>query len=181
MARRFYANLLVTTIQRDGQVEVWVVSDENGPLSGEVVVETHDLYGGLTAAERFPVALDDAGAVRVASLPVPESSKRSFLVLTASAGAHTADNWHFFAPYKDYDLPVAKVHAQHLGDHRVRLESDQPALFVTLDTDGIPGVWSDNCLVLLPRRPVEVDFAPRRPISREHLREVLSVRHLTSS
>jgi beta-mannosidase len=181
LARRFYANLLVTTIQRQEQVEVWVVSDESRPISGEVVVETFDLDGSVVAMATYQVALAGAGAVRVASLPISEKADSRFLLLTARLGDLAAYNWHFFEPYKRYDLPNAAVQARLVDDYAVRLESDRPALFVTLDAEGIGGEWSDNCLLLLPERPVEVAFTPRRPISPQRLTESLRVRHLSSA
>jgi beta-mannosidase len=180
LAKRFYNSLLATTIQRDEQVEVWLVSDESGPSSGAVVVETFDLAGNVIATAQYPVALAGAEAVRVASLPIPEDADRRFLLLTARLGDLTAYNWHFFEPYTRYDLPGAAVHARPVDGYGVRLESDRPALFVTVDAEGITGEWSDNCLLLLPERPVEVAFAPRRPTSPQRLAESLRVRHLRS-
>jgi beta-mannosidase len=181
LARRFYKNLLVTTVPHDGQVEVWVVSDESAPTSGEVVVETFDLDGNVVATDRYPVELAGAGAVKVGSLPTPSEADSRFLVLTARLGELAAYNWHFVEPYKHYDLPSATVHAEPVDGYGMRLQSDRPALFVTLDAEGIAGEWSDNCLVLLPGRPVEVTFTPRQPTSPERVRESLRVRHLQNA
>ncbi len=181
LARRFYKNLLVTTVPHDGQVEVWVVSDESRPTSGEVAVETFDLDGKVVATDRYQVELAGAGAVKVGSQPIPAETARRFLLLTARLGDLEAYNWHFFEPYKSYDLPNAAVQARPVDGYGVRLESDRPALFVTLDSDGIGGEWSDNCLLLLPERPVEVAFTPRQPISPHRLTESLRVRHLRSA
>ena len=68
-----------------------------------------------------------------------------------------------------------------MDGYGIELESDRPALFVTLDAEGIAGEWSDNCLLLVPERPVEVTFAPRQPTSPEQLIESLRIRHLESA
>ena len=65
--------------------------------------------------------------------------------------------------------------------HSAQVVVDHPALFVTLDAEGIGGEWSDNCLFLLPERPIEVAFTPRRPTSPQRLAESLRVRHLRSA
>jgi beta-mannosidase len=180
LARRFYASLLVTTVQRDGQVEVWLVSDETGPAAGTVVVELFDLDGNLTSVNEYPISLVDAGATRVADLAIPEPGSNHFLILTARVGNLVASNWHFFAAYKDCPLPRAAVQAELSGEHRVRLQSDQPAFFVTVDAEGVPGSWSDNCFVVLPGRPVEIAFSPSRPVPDEQLVAALRIRHLAS-
>jgi len=181
LARRFFKNLLVTTIQREAEVEVWAVSDESRPLSGEVLVETLALSGEVVASDKYPVALDGAGATKVGSRPIPAESDNRFLLLTARLGELEAYNWHFFEPYKHYDLPNATIQARPVDGYGIELESDRPALFVTLDTEGIAGEWSDNCLVLLPGRPVEVTFTPRKPTSPERLFEAMNIRHLESA
>ena len=66
------------------------------------------------------------------------------------------------AEYKKCALAKAKivlaVQAEKSGSFSIKLKTDKPAFFVTLDAGKTPGVFSDNVLTLLPGEAKTIRF-----------------------
>ena len=64
-------------------------------------------------------------------------------------------------------------------ERTVRLSADKPAFFVWANAKGIRGEFSDNCLTLLPGRPVTLRFAEKGAFDAEAFSRGLSVTSLS--
>ena len=64
------------------------------------------------------------------------------------------------------------------GTFEVALSTDKPAFFVTLDTPGIPGIFSDNSLSLLPGEAKTLIFRPKGQTDVAAIRQALTVNFL---
>ena len=122
---------------------------------------------------------------------------------TADGRRFRHENTFFFAPFKRCDLRKAALQvkvdekgeitggvakfidkdaiAKKFERYFCRLTTDKPAFFVTLDTPGIPGIFSDNSVTLLPETPVELEFTPKRKTSLKELQKTLAVNDLRST
>ena len=185
-ARRFFAPVIGCAIDNDrGGVELWVVNDLPRPAAAELTASVHAFDGERLWAETFPRRLAPGTSVRVAALdrsavaPHPENGFLQ-LALRADDGqqVHGHESAHFFARFKacelrPADLRIAVARAGNAFD--LTVSTDAPAFYVTLDTPGLDGVFSDNAFTLMPGQARRIRFqaraAPTPP--------ALTDRHLT--
>ena len=100
----------------------------------------------------------------------------------ADGTALSFENTFFFDVFKHCafrhaDVKTA-VKAGKDGGFEVTLSTDRPAFFVTLDTPGIPGIFSDNSLTLLPGEPKTLVFSPKKETTAAELGKALEVNYL---
>ncbi len=88
------------------------------------------------------------------------------------------ENTYFFDMFKRCDLQVAAVKAEvteKKGQIGITLSADKPAFFVMLDTPGIPGIFSDNSLTLIPGKKVKLEFNPKTKTTAANVKKALKV------
>ena len=183
-ARRFYAPVLVSTSEEDGQIGVHVVSDLTARLTGVLEARLMDLGGAVLWEEERPVDVEPLSsskllAVEKARLVEGRAPGAVFLEARLLAdGKEAGSNTRFFAPPKDMALrkpAIAVDVAPADGGMRVRLSSDTLARHVRLAYDVDDGTFSDNYFDLLPGRPIEVLYRPKGAVEPEAFRKGLAV------
>ncbi|MEZ0299866.1 MAG: glycoside hydrolase family 2 protein, partial [Candidatus Methylacidiphilales bacterium] len=187
MARRFFDPLLVSIHQdKAGAVEIWATSDRLQPVEATVHVRVISLTGEVLKDERFSQTLAAGSATLLRAHTVQELAPQpsgAFLYVETFVEDRVLRNEHFFTTFKAMPLPKAKV-AHHVREdlHRisVSLQTDLPALWVTLNADGIPGEFDDNCFTLISGEPRILHFTPKHGTSVDlaQFKEKLRVRHL---
>jgi beta-mannosidase len=186
-ARRFYAPMLLCAFQRQENVEIWLVNDLQTTQAAQVTLEVLDFEGRRLFADNAAVDAAAGGAVLVKQYRVAELIDKpdtGFLQMTLNCDDGAACNTHFFTEYKRCDLAKANVTWQVSPagtGSAVRLETDRPAFFVSLDAEGMNGVFSDNCFTLLPGMPREIEFTPKTDGEDADLSACLRVYHLRQS
>ena len=153
-AQRIYAPLAVVG-KPDGRIVA--INDSPDDLTGELTVEYWSYDGKKPLnVETETVSIQANGATKIGNFATDPKVLRggSFIVLTLKAGGRVARNDCHFGPYRDQPLAKANVKAKVEGA-RVTLTTDRPAFFVWLAAPGCE--FSDNCLTLLPGRPVTVE------------------------
>jgi len=180
-ARKFYAPVLVSAFQRkEGTLELWVTNDQMSPVKGAVVAEVRDFDGKLCRRLRLPARVAAGSAKLVKTLKVDDLAPEPtevFLELSFKG----ATNTHFFTEYKRCEPATPKIRMEVLEGHRVKLQTDKPAFFVSLSAEGIPGEFDDNGITLLPGRPQTLRFTPKQDLSPAAFRKSLTLQHLRSS
>jgi beta-mannosidase len=183
-ARRFYAPVLVSTSEEDGQVGVHVVSDRTTPLAGTIEARLLDLSGAVLWEEKQPVEVAPLASRKllgVAKAKILEGRAPGAVFLEARLvvdGKEAAANTRFFAPPKDMALvkpQIAVDVAPAEGGFRVTLSSPTLARHVRLVYDADDGAFSDNYFDLLPGRPAAVVFRPKGTVDIEAFRKGLGV------
>jgi beta-mannosidase len=183
-ARRFYADLLASTSEQDGQLVVSLVSDRTAAVSAELVVRLRDLSGAVLWEERKPVevaplASRPAMSIEREKLLAGRDPKAVFLqVELLVAGQPVASNLRFFVPPKQLALEKPQIAAevsQSGGLLRVHLSSDTLARHVRLEYGAADGFFEDNYLDLLPGAAVEVVYRPKGEVSPEAFKRGLSI------
>ena len=105
-ARRACAERLLTIQPFDGVVHVVAINDSREVWTGEIVVERVDCAGEVLARETFEVEVPAGTSDRFALDSVVSTPLEPFLTcLSGSFGSERA--WWFFAPDKDFDVPVS--------------------------------------------------------------------------
>lgn len=172
-ARRFFAPVIGCAVPNGrGEAELWAVNDLPRPAEAEMTAAVYAFDGRRLWSRRYRQRLKAGASARLAAPKIAEIAPRPtacFLQLTlhTTAGGQVQihENTHFFARFKACDLAAADIRvrlASVAEGFEFTLEANQPAFFVTLDTPGIAGVFSDNSFTLMPGRAHRVVFRPRQ-------------------
>jgi beta-mannosidase len=189
-AVRFYSPVLVTAYRKDpeGPVEIWVMNDLRTALSGTLSLRVVGFDGKVRRREEIPVQVPAGSARTIGTYDAVQLAPRPgdvFLRLDLDAAGQVSENDFFFAPWKACALDKANVNLALSQDgqvFRIELSTDRPALFVSLDADGVDGELCDNCITLLPDEPRVLTFRPREPgLDVETLRRALKLYHLRAT
>ncbi len=183
-ARRFYAELLASTSEQDGQVVVSLVSDRTATLGAELVVRLLDFSGAVLWEERKPVEVAPLASQVAASyereklLAGRDPQAVLLQVELVADGKPVASNLRFFVAPKQLALQKPKLTAEvseASGGFRIRVATDSLARHVRLADDDGDGFFSDNYFDLLPGSPVEVVYTPEATVTLATLKDRLSV------
>ncbi|NMB47182.1 MAG: glycoside hydrolase family 2 protein [Firmicutes bacterium] len=185
MAKRFYAPVMVTAFQnQEDELEIWVVNDRHQAEEVAVTMQVLDFGGHTRRSEKYCKAVPAGGAKLMAKYPVAELAplpNEVFLYLELEGTDIYHWNDHFFTEYKRCHLP--EVNFEHTieevnGCFRVKVTSDQPAFFLTLNVRGIQGEFDDNCITLLPGKSKTLIFRPKQSTTSVELADSLEIQHL---
>lgn len=191
-AKRFYSPVIAVAYRdpADGQTRLFVTSDLREKCSVSLTAMVCDFDGAVLKKFEFSAALKPGESrclktFKPAELAAfdPEGSFMELTLVAESAGKTTThENSFFFDVFKRCAFRHAKVTAAvkagEGGTFTIRLSTDRPAFFVTLDTPGIPGIFSDNSLTLLPGSAKELVFTPKAGTSLAALEKSLEVNYL---
>ena len=193
-ARRFYADLLVSPHEQDGKIAVYVVSDKVKETPAQLHVVLMDFDGkvlmekssGVTLA---PIASKIYLQLDKAELLAGHNPSRVFLNCELSVeGKRVSDNRLFFKPYKQLDLPAARIASSVrpvAGGYEISLKSDwlARAVYLRIENVGpsVDGQFSDNFFDLLPGKPVTIIFKAESACSLHAVRGGLKVTSLAEA
>ncbi|HEV2763688.1 MAG TPA: glycoside hydrolase family 2 protein, partial [Pyrinomonadaceae bacterium] len=189
-ARRFFADLLLSPDEENGELKFYVVSDRTARTPAALRVRLMD-FEGRTLSERTesvdvaPLQSRSYLGLRLNELLNGRDPSKVFLHGELSvAGKVVSANTHFFRPYKELSMPPATVSAEVTaarGASVITLTTGRLARAVHLSAGGLDGTFSDNYFDLLPGRRVSVTFRPRSRVTTEEFRKRLRVRSLADA
>jgi len=166
-ARRFFAPVLVSTVNEGGVLRVYVISDRREASAVRLLLRLVDFDGREVWRRESRVCLDanrSNGHFEAPALELLGSSEPNRTVFVAEAfegGALLSRSLHYFVPTKDLDLqePDLELEVTRVDDRlSVRIGSRRLARHVRLSTDAADGTFSDNYFDLLPGEVVTVDW-----------------------
>lgn len=167
-AKRFYAPVIAVRSPDGG---VFVVNDKDETFKGDLKWEYFDANGNSLGCGVFDAEAPSRTSVKVGSLA---AKKGAFLRLEVDGQIY----YTFFDRYKEYVFPKAKVEVVFNG-FEVTLHADNPAFFCWANVDGIRGEFDDNCVTVLPGRPVTLKFTPKcEGVTPDAFRKAFSLKHL---
>jgi beta-mannosidase len=185
-ARRFFAPVLVSPVDDNGTLRVFVVSDRRTDLPAHLTLRLVDLDGG---GDRWRFERD-VTVRALASEPQFSAGRRDILkgvdashvVLVAeltAGGGLLSRNLFYFQKARDLALPspeLAVAVAPHRIGATVKVTARRFARAVWLSTPDGDGAFSDNFFDLLPGETATVEWTPApgaRPGGAERLSSVL--------
>ena len=192
-AKRFFSPVIAVAYRdpADGQTRLFVTSDLKEKCKVSLVATVYDFDGIPLKKFEFSAALKPGESRCLRTFKPAElagfNPEESFMELTLVAEAAdettaTHENSFFFDVFKRCSFRhanvTAAVEAGKDGAFKVRLSADRPAFYVTLDTPGVPGIFSDNSLTLLPGSVKELVFTPKAGTSLAALEKSLEVNYL---
>jgi beta-mannosidase len=165
-ARRFFDDVLISPYLHDDQVDVYVVSDKQQPLSGKIRVRVLDFAGKTLLDQTQDIqipALSSASYLKLAKgdLAAKADLRRSFLVADLEVGGQPVSrNLLFFDVTHNLELPVAPKIDSSLskvdGGYSVTLRTPALARNVYVSFGDLDVQTSDNYFDLLPGEPVTI-------------------------
>jgi beta-mannosidase len=174
-ARKFYAPLHIVAFSADGRsVQIVGLNDTLEYRAGTVWVGIIDFAGRIRQEQELQVRLDAEAATDLLRYPLdqlPLEKEQLFLFVEfrprIDGGGRQEQplvNELFLCPPKHCGLNTPEIRTEiGLKDDRIviKLGTNRPAFFVSLEVEGVSGVFSDNLFTLLPGKPKLVDFEPR--------------------
>ena len=177
-ARRFFNRVAVSLVKKESKVFLNLVNESVHDLIASFTLRILDFdgndlcapmkLGGIKSASDSSVCVWDCGFDEI---PVDVSLSECFMyveMVASDAGKKsevrfTGNDTLFFERWKKCDIRKSHVSAavsESGGKISIRLDTDLPAFFVSLDVPGIRGFFSDNMLTLIPGKAVDIDFIP---------------------
>ena len=186
VAKRFYAPQLISTAtdQKKEHVEIWMTNDLLKAAAGTIRLRVVAFDGKILRTLKFPARIPAGSSVKIKKIAVKDLVKdttEAFLALDWKSGEIHSRNEHYFCEFKKYNLPKTMIASEVRSvqdQFKVTLRSKLPALWATLNVDGIRGEFDDNGFALLPNEPRTLTFAPKQKVTLQQFQEQLQIRHL---
>lgn len=161
--RQAYKDILVSPIEEDGKLNVYIVSDRLKEVKGVLTIKVYTLDGKLVSELDRNVTVKPNSSNRIFSETIKsiiENTERNSIVISAEFNAHKLyKNNYFLTKQKDINYPKVNIKTgiEPIADgYKVYLTSDKFARGVFMSIDGIDNFFSDNYFDILPGQTVEV-------------------------
>ncbi|MFZ2657576.1 MAG: glycoside hydrolase family 2 protein [Victivallales bacterium] len=186
MAKRFYEPVLVSAIQDDDkkQVGIFLTNDTLQSKKAKISIQVRDLTGKVTFEDNITAVAPASSAKQICKYDLSKLTSKldsHFMTLKMDLDGKIFHNEHFFCVWKKYEFPKPEIKIKTKAvkeGFEVKLETDLPALYVSLSAEGISGEFDDNCFTLLPKEGKTIIFKPGRTVTTEAFKKALSVKHL---
>jgi beta-mannosidase len=165
-ARRFYAPVLVSPVEEDGALAVYVVSDHTIAEQAELSVRLMKFDGTVVKQKQMPITVKPLASTVELALPLSElldantnANEVVLLVSLREGGKLISQNLYYLAPTKNIKLPRQQIDATltKAGDgYEVTLSSPVLARSVYISFGENDVDFSDNYLDLLPNVPATI-------------------------
>ncbi|EFW90052.1 glycoside hydrolase family 2 sugar binding protein [Haladaptatus paucihalophilus DX253] len=184
IARRFYEPTLVSMVEDEEDLELWVTNDGGEPISGTVRVDAVTVDGEHLFETAFAAEVHGDGSDRIGTVDVGTAlgdaarSEVLFRATPVTLGS-ASSAYHTLVPYKRLSLPDSDLELT-VRDGNAIVRAPKAALFVELRSDG-RGRFEDNYFHLAPGEERTLAYESERDVSDEELEESISVRHLAET
>lgn len=170
--REAYKDLLVSPIQKDGVLHVYIVSDRIQPATGTLQVTVMKLTGETVNDYSKNVRVNANASNNLFSVSIAEMLKGvpagEVLVraVFTEKGKQPYNNNYFLTKQKEVNYPavnISKTIQPVSGGYAVTLRSDKFARAVFLSLKGIDNFFENNYFDLLPGKPVTIKVQTKLP------------------
>ncbi|MBR1639633.1 MAG: glycoside hydrolase family 2 protein [Treponema sp.] len=185
---RFFASIYIPSFIKDDDLYAKVCNETASSVDVNVKIS----YLHFDGTEAFPcenksVRAEPDAVTDVFVSKINKKEADSFFIYVSSEFEGNVYNEVVFPSlYKHSDIKKANIKMkinQKKSVYEVELSADNPAFFVSLDNDELPGIFSDNMITLLPGKKETITFVPQKgtkPSLEEVVRKI-SVKDLSSS
>jgi beta-mannosidase len=156
-----FADLLVSPVEKDGELQIDIVSDRLKPSSGTLSVQLIDVNKGIINRQEIKITVPPNAGIsawkgRADSLLAGLNRTNILLhVEYADANGKRYENNLFFAKHKEINYPKARINRTFVpvtGGFELTITSDTFARGVFVSLNGKDDFISDNYMDLLPGR-----------------------------
>ena len=191
-ARRFYAPILVSPHQEEGNVAVYIVSDKTSPTVATLQVRILSFDGAVLSDKSQPLTVAPLSSkvyltipmLDITNLPNADLGKMFAVTDLTVDNKLISSNELFFVPKKDMHLPEAKIESalaagSATGTYTLHLASPVLARSVYISFGNVDAKPADNYFDLLPGQPIDLTITSAASL--EDLKSNLRVISLTDA
>ncbi len=153
--KKAYAPILPTYKEEDGELGIYIVSDELVPIvNASLEVEILDFYGNQVSSSTENITIESNSSIEYVAYKVVDllkgQNRDGVYVKTTikSRGEKIGENRHFFEKERNLKLPKAKIEADYKpveGGYEIHLSSKMLSRYVMISFEGLEDVFlSDN-------------------------------------
>ena len=187
-ARRFFADIAVAALRKDGSTQLTLVSDRTEAIKAEWRVRVMDFSGKVLRQRKAVVTLQPLAATPVRAFTDQEllrgaDPRRTLAVFDLVQGERVlARRLVQFDATRNLDLPTPQISTELVqdgSDYRLRLTAPRLVRALWIDFGAHDAVLSDNAFDLLPGESVTVTLRSTAPL--ETLRAALHLQSLADA
>ena len=184
MMKKAYRDILVSPIERNGEMQIFVVSDRLAPAKGHLCVEVMTMDGKVIGNHESDVTVNANSSeclMKARTTDWLKGNGRGDVIIRATlkTGNDVYANNYFLEFNKDmhYAQPNIDVRVEKAVDGvDVTLKSDTFVRGLFLSIDGIDNFFDDNFIDLLPETPSTIHV--RTKVSVDEFRKQLKMSYL---
>ncbi len=189
-AKRFFEPLMVSTLEEDGNLNFYVVSDYPEAKESALQVRVMDLDGKLLSDRQIRISTEPLKGKSYLSLPIADllnGRPKSEVVVQVGlevAKETVSTNHHFFVPFKELDVSLPRIRTDITPTSegfRIRLSTDKVAKAVYLSGPREEGFFSDNYFTLVPGEIKVIEFKTDNPPAEAIFSDQLEVRSMVDA
>jgi len=183
-AKRFYAPILISPVDKNGLVQLYIVSDRLDTFRTDLNVELRHTNGTLLNQWKEDIKirpLESAVYFTVEKSSFPDEVDLSEMFIYCSLenkGTFISENTLFFVHPKAFSLEEPRYTTEVIPSNSgflINLSAENLVRFVFLDSGGIDGNFDDNFFDLHPGVNRSVLFSAKKKIGIDRYRKSLSI------
>ncbi|MHA2243830.1 MAG: beta-mannosidase [Candidatus Hodarchaeales archaeon] len=173
-AKKFYQPIHIVAFSKDNYstVEIWGINDTSKSWKCSLDISFIEFSGDILEKQSLSIKLNSETSTQIKVFNVkkdlPFSREDGFLYLSAKDPPLFLENTFFFIQPKYCKLDKAnitfEIDTNPSSNLIIKLSTDKPAFFVTLDYSEIRGKFSNNSFTLIPDQTKTVIFYPESGI-----------------
>ena len=171
-AKKAFDKILLSPIEEDGELNIYVVSDILKKIEGELSLRLMNFKGEILFEDSEKITIPANTSKIQYSMKIQEllkDSPRGEIFLNTQFTPQNSDsslsNNYFFTRYKDVNFPKANidvvVNEAKDGGFEITLTSEVFSRGVFMSIDGIDNFFEDNYFDLLPNTPVTIHLSTK--------------------
>jgi beta-mannosidase len=151
--KNIFNQQIITFLKSETSIEVVLINSAQKTFRGLVKTQIVNLAKGkVEFMEKKNITLNGDKRLSVSSVSGFASIAEGTSVIVASVFDHEGSmihrNYYAGKEWKHITLPKTEISLKKISNHSLLVESDKPAFFVTLSSDGL--VFNENSFILLP-------------------------------
>lgn len=162
-ARRFYSELVPLLFIEKGKLYVYVANDTQNDEEVDLKLKFRHYDGKKQSTKYFTVKVPSMTSVKVTEMSLARIDTRKLFCYAKMTKKATIRERTIFLdkpkniliedPKISYEL--SKIDSKRIG---IKIMSEKPAFWVTMDADNIPGTFSDNFISVRPTAEKNIIF-----------------------
>ena len=153
LVKNIFAQQIITFLKSETSIEVFLINSSYETFRGIVKTQIVNLVKGkVEFADKKNVNLKGDKRLSIGSVSGFASIADGTSVIIVSVYDHQDKmihrNYYAGKEWKHISLPKPEILLKKLKDNSIQVETDKPAFFITLSSDGI--VFDNNAFILLP-------------------------------
>lgn len=161
--KNIFNQQIVTFLKNETSIEIFLINSAFEPFHGMVKTQIVNLAKSkVEFVEKKNIKLNGDKRLSIGSISASSSIAEGTSVIIASIYNHEGTMIHrnYYSPreWKHISLPKPEISLKKLNDYSLQVETNKPAFFITLSSDGL--IFNDNSFILLPgeKENINVQF-----------------------